>query len=447
MKIKIIICIIITMLLVTFTGCIEEETIDKERKTIEISNEFLGYLSQKDFETSFTYFSYELKNALPLDDFEDTWNIITNTYGDFISVVNISYSYEDGYDIVRLNCTFDKGYIILLRFVFDTDEKISGFWADDFKPINSYIEPDYANIESFSEYDVQVGSEWELPATISIPNGQGTYPAIILVHGSGPNDKDETIGANKPFKDIAWGLATKGFIVLRYDKRTKIYPEEIASDKNFTPKEEVIDDAIEAVKLLQNYEEVDQSNIYILGHSFGAMLAPKIATLNDNISGAILLASPARPLEDLIYNQTKYLAELDGNIDEDEQAAIDIIKGVKDKIKKLNITDDEVVLSIYKPYWEYLHSYDQVQATDDLEIPILLCQGKRDYQVTYEDDFAIWNETLIDNVNVNLNTYESLNHLFISGEGTPTNTEYMIAGHVSEDVIDDIFNWINEMLQ
>jgi len=447
MKTKIILFIAINLILINLTGCIEEENqTDKATKLIEKSNEFIGYLAEEDFQTSFSYFNDELKNALPLEDFKNTWNIISNTYGEIVSVVNSSYSYEDSYDIVRLNCTLDKDYIILLRLIFDNDEKISGFWADEFKPINNYISPKYTDVDSYTEYEITIGTEWELPATISIPNGEGIFPAIILVHGSGPNDRDETVGPNKPFKDIAGGLATKGFIILRYDKRTIVYSEELADDKNFTPKEEVIDDEIEAVKILQKYEEVDKSNIYILGHSFGAMIAPRIVSFNDNISGFILLASPARPLEDLIYNQTKYLAEIDGDIDENEQVAIDSINKSREKIKNLNISDNETVLSIYKAYWDYLNKYDQVEETDNLDLPLLLCQGKRDYQVTYEDDFSIWNKTLVDNTNVNLKTYENLNHLFISGEGPPTNIEYMTPGHVSEDLINDIYNWINEMI-
>jgi dipeptidyl aminopeptidase/acylaminoacyl peptidase len=205
-----------------------------------------------------------------------------------------------------------------------------------------------------------------------------------------------------------------------------------------------VDDAIEAVKLLRAYEEVDQNRIYVLGHSLGAMMTPQIATFEENVSGLILLAAPARKLEDLVYSQIVYLSGLDGVIDENELLAINDTLDAVEKIKTLNISEDEKVLNVYKAYWEYLNNYDQVETAENLTIPILLLQGKRDYQVTYEEDYAIWNTTFKDNNNVTMKTYELLNHLFIPGEGPPTNTEYMTPGHVSEDVIHDISNWINE---
>jgi hypothetical protein len=117
-------------------------------------------------------------------------------------------------------------------------------------------------------------------------------------------------------------------------------------------------------------------------------------------------------------------------------------KDAIEKIKTLNISEDEQVLTAYKSYWEYLNNYDQVRTADNLTILLMVLQGKRDYQVTFEDDYEIWNATLSDNNNAFLKSYDSLNHLFITGEGTPTNTEYMTQGHVSEEVIEDMANWI-----
>jgi hypothetical protein len=171
-------------------------------------------------------------------------------------------------------------------------------------------------------------------------------------------------------------------------------------------------------------------------------MAPQIASIEENVSGLIMMAAPARGLEDLIYNQTVYLSELDGVVEENESVVINTTIEALEKIKSLNISEEEQVLTVYKKYWEYLNNYDQVQVADDLTIPILLLQGKRDYQVTYEEDFAIWNLTFSDNINVLLKTYNQLNHIFLPGEGKPTNTEYMKKGHVSEEVIQDIIDWI-----
>jgi esterase/lipase len=438
------ITMVILSLIAIFSGCVENQDPGiQDKMTIEIALEFMTIILENDLSRAYTYFSPLMKSQFSFSQFEGTWEYIEKTYGDFESIEDTQESVEDEYDIVFVNCTFTNDYYIIFKIVFEENKEISGFWTEKIETKIAYTIPDYVNTSSFKEYDVTIGSEpWELPGTISIPNGEGPFPGVVLVHGSGPNDRDETIGPNKPFKDIAWGLASNNIIVLRYDKRTKIYPEETAGDKNLTVKEEVVDDAIEAVKLLQAYEVTVNTQIYVLGHSLGGMIAPKIAAFEEIISGLIMLAAPARSLEDLMYNQTVYLSELDGVIDENEALSINMTKDALEKIKNLNISEDEQVLTVYKPYWKYLNNYNQVKTADNLTIPILLLQGKRDYQVTYDDDYTIWNSTFSDNNNVFLKAYDLLNHLFIPGEGTPSNKEYMTQGHVSEEVILDMASWI-----
>jgi len=445
MKNKLIIILLIILTISAFiSGCIEEkEPVEEKKTTSEIATDFISNLSNGNYLEAYNYFNSTVKSQLSIEQFQGSWEYYTGTYGEFQSLQDKIASNESGFQIVRINCTFADGYVITFRFVFNESKEISGFWVDNIETIQPYTTPDYVNTSNFTEIEITIGSEpWELPGTISIPNGEGPFPSVVLVQGSGANDRDETIGPNKPLKDIAWGLASKNVIVLRYDKRTNIYPEETAGDKNLTVKEEVVDDAIEAVKLLQTYEQVNQNQIYVLGHSLGAMMAPQIATYEENVSGIIMLAAPARGLEDLIYNQTLYLSELDGIVDENESIVINTTKEALEKIKSLNISENEQVITVYRKYWEYLNNYDQVQTADNLKIPILLLQGKRDYQVTYEEDYAIWNLTFSDNNNVLLKTYNQLNHIFLPGEGTPTNTEYMNKGHVPEEVIQDIVNWI-----
>jgi len=442
-KVMTIIIVIITILAV-LSGCVEEKKPEaKEKTTTDIALEFMNTILEGNLNSAYSYFSNLMKSQFSYDQFESSWEYIETTYGDFESIKDSSESIEEGYDIVFVNCTFTNDYLIIFKIVFEDTKEISGFWTEKIESTTGYNAPGYVDTNKFSETEVIIGEyPWELPGTITIPNGEGPFPGVVLVHGSGPNDRDETIGPNKPFKDLAWGLASENIIVLRYDKRTKVYPEETAGDKNLTVKEEVVDDALEAVKLLQSYEEIIQSQIYVLGHSLGAMMAPQIATFEDDINGLIMLAAPARGLEDLIYNQTVYLSELDGVVDENETLMINMTKEALEKIKNMNISEDEKVLTIYKAYWEYLNNYDQVETANNLTIPILLLQGKRDYQVTYEEDYAVWNATFNDNNKVLLKTYDLLNHLFIPGEGPSTNTEYMIEGHVSEGVIQDITSWI-----
>ena len=136
-----------------------------------------------------------------------------------------------------------------------------------------YRPPDYVARASFSEQQVTVGadSEWALPATLTLPAGKGPFPAVVLVHGSGPNDRDETQGPNKPFQDLAWGLGSQGIAVLRYDKRTLVYRGKLGALPNITVKEETVDDALAAVALLRQTPGIDPKRIFVLGHSLGGI--------------------------------------------------------------------------------------------------------------------------------------------------------------------------------
>jgi fermentation-respiration switch protein FrsA (DUF1100 family) len=225
---------------------------------------------------------------------------------------------------------------------------------------------------------------------------------------------------------------------LRYEKRTKQYPEEFAAIQNFTVQDETIADALAAVNVLNAASVVNHSKIFVLGHSLGGMLAPRIGLQDHRIAGLIILAGPTRHLEDLMLEQTRYLANLSG-LNQSEQIAS--LEQLVIKVKMLNISLGEDVLGAPKAYWADLATYDPVVTAQSLHIPLLLLQGKRDYQVTMTD-FARWNETFFGSASVTLKTYPTLNHLFITGTGVPTNVEYSVEGHVAEEVVADIATWI-----
>jgi len=113
-----------------------------------------------------------------------------------------------------------------------------------------------------------------------LPVGVERPPVAILVHGSGPGDRDESVGANRPLRDLAVGLASHGIAVLRYEKRTKVYPEDFLAVKAPTVNDETIDDVDRAVDLLRSWTEVDAGRIIVVGHSLGATVAPRIAARN-----------------------------------------------------------------------------------------------------------------------------------------------------------------------
>ncbi len=443
--------LILSLLLTAFSGCTEQKKQEKDSTPPEEislgikAQYFVENLSNENYDSVFYHFTAEMKSVLPLTDLQYAWESLIMRYGDLEEIITTRKTVEQGYEVVLVTCSFSILGVLDLRFVFDEQSRVAGFQFVPTQSTEKYTIPDYVNLSKFVEEDITIGSHpWVLPATVSIPTGDEPFPAVVLVHGSGPNDRNETIGPNQPFKDIAQGLASQGILVLRYDKRTMIYPEECGSLTNFTLKDEVIDDALSAITYLQNNKNVNQSHIYLLGHSLGAMMAPEIARQKTVVNGMVLLAAPARSFEDLYLAQYTYLAELDGTIDENEQKMLKDIATSVQKIKDLNISTDESVFNLPFSYWEYLSTYDAIETSNNLRISILILQGKRDYQVTYKNDFRIWQETFHNSTMVTLKDYNTLNHLFISGTGTPTNTEYLDPGNVDEQAIIDIASWIKE---
>jgi uncharacterized protein len=446
-----IIIIGIFLLLTVFSGCtVQYDDDNKTPKELPLETKaerMVENLTKEKYASVYENFNDEMKAAFPIKDIQTAWDSLTKSYGTFEEIVKTRKTEEQGYQIIYVTCSFSTLGKLDLRFVFDNESKVAGFQFVQTQSDDKYTSPDYVNTSAFIEENVTIGNNpWQLPATLSVPIGTGPFPAVVLVHGSGPNDRDETIGPNKPFKDLAQGLASQGYAVLRYDKRTMVYPNECAALLNFTPQDEVITDALAAITYLQNNSLVDSENIYLIGHSLGAMMVPEIVNQTTALKGAILMASPARSFEDLYLAQYTYLAELDGSTDENEQEQLDIVAASVERIKSLNISTDEYIFNTPYSYWLYLSTYNPIDVAKNSTIPLFILQGKRDYQVTYEDDFIIWQSTFGDTATMTLKTYDTLNHLFISGTGTPTNTEYMIPGNIDQNVITDIVSWMNSIL-
>jgi hypothetical protein len=418
-----------------------------EGEIAELAAEFVAKLSQEDFAGAVSYFDPTMKTALPENKLAEIWQSLLTQAGPFVSQVETREESVQGYDAVFVTTEFEKAKIDI-RVVFDKNKRVAGLF---FHPVqdnleSNYTPPPYAFTASFTEREVTVGSgEWALPGTLTIPNENGPHSVVVLIHGSGPNDRDETIGPNKVFKDVAWGLASQGIAVLRYEKRTREHGLKMSSQlETLTPKEEVTDDALAAVTLLKSTPEIDPSRIYVLGHSLGGTLAPQIGKEDPDIAGLIILAGTSRPFEDVILNQYQYLAALDGQVTAEEEKELEKIQIQVARVKDPELSPDtpaaQMPLGMPAPYWLYLRDYSPAQTAGSLAIPMLILQGERDYQVTMED-FAGWRH-LSSRTEIQFKSYQSLNHLFIPGEGPGNPTEYMQPGNVSQEVVDDIANWL-----
>jgi dienelactone hydrolase len=387
----------------------------------------------------------KMRTALPEDKLRSAWASVQAQAGAFKQMRNPRVSIKGEYQVVVIEAEFEKA-TTEIQIAFSPSGQIAGFNIRPAAPPAAFTDASYVTRDRFSERAVTIDAGgWPLPGILAVPAGVGPFPAVVLVHGSGPGDRDQSIGPNKPFRDLALGIASRGVAVLRYDKRTRAHGDKMASLPQLTVKEEVIDDVIAAVKLLRAADGIDPKRIFIAGHSLGGMLVPRIAAAaGADVGGVIIMAGAVRSLEQSIADQTRYLALVDGKISPDEQPLVDEAAALVERVKTLKDGDPPISfagISAPASYWLDLRDYNPPSEAQKLKVPILVLQGERDYQVTM-DDFAKWKAAVGARSAVMLKSYPGLNHLFIAGAGPSVPAEYMTAGHVAEEVVRDIAAWV-----
>ncbi|MBK8029600.1 MAG: alpha/beta fold hydrolase [Chloroflexi bacterium] len=442
---KRLIVITLALLLALPFGVFAQEA--TEEPTVAQAQTVLDRLINGDFAGIYEQFSPEVQAALTAEQLEGAWGDLVQQVGDFQGLIATDYAADSNTAILHLN--FELIPLDLL-VTYNADNQISGlrFAQSSLQPtaVPTFSDPPYADTAVFSETEVMINADgaYPLPGTLSMPAADGLVPAVLLLSGSGPNDRDETLYSNKPFRDLAWGLATQGIAVLRFDKRTLIHgagsdPTALTIDFEYT------EDALAALELLRGTEGIDPERIYVAGHSLGGYILPRIAAQAANIAGLIYLAPLARPIQDAIVDQTRYLAELDGTVSAADQQAIDAMQALSDQINALteeDADDDTLLFGAMPIYYLDLQGYDPVATAADLDLPMLFIQGERDYQVTVADELVLWQAGLESRDDVTFATFPTLNHLLFPGDGAPSPQEYQTPGHVDGGVINTIADGI-----
>lgn len=319
--------------------------------------------------------------------------------------------------------------------------------AEAAEPVAPWEPPAYADPAAFTEHDVTLGDgPLAVPGTLSLPRADGPVPAVLLLSGSGPQDQDETIGRNKPLKDLAWGLATAGVAVLRFEKVTHAHPATAAPNPDFTVTDEYVPQATAAIRLLRQHPAVDPARVYVAGHSLGGTVAPRVAAAEPSVAGLVILAGGAQPLHHAALRQVRYLAELDPGREAVTQPIIDAMTrqaaAVDDPALSASTPSTDLPFGVPAPYWLDLRGYDPAAAAAALDKPVLIVQGARDYQATVADDLARWEAALRSRPAVTIRVYDADNHLFFTGSGPSTPAEYESAQHVDPEVVADVAAWL-----
>ncbi|NDJ62328.1 MAG: DUF3887 domain-containing protein [Chloroflexi bacterium] len=319
---------------------------------------------------------------------------------------------------------------------------------DTAAPIDTGLTPPYADVTTFTEQQVTVGGDpFPLNGALTLPFGEGPFPAVVLIGGIGPVDRDATIGPNKPLRDIAWGLANRGIAALRFDRRTFAYPA-VLDDPTLTVQAEIIDDALAAVELLRRTQRIDLARIVVLGHDLGGHLAPRIGAADADIAGLIIMAGHTLPLQvRILAAADEFITGLAGAPTPDQVAELNALAAEAAAIDTLSAETppDARFLDLPVSYWLDLRGYDPVTVAAGLPRPLLIMQPERDFEVTLTEDFVRWQAGFAGRANATLLTYPTLNHLFMPGAGISRPAEYLQPNFVAETVISDIAAWINAL--
>jgi dienelactone hydrolase len=390
-------------------------------------------------------FSPRLASLLSPEAFREGWVGIEKKNGKLLSMGEPVLQKAGPTAAAIVPASFEKA-VWTLTLAFEPDGKIASIRFTPAPPPSAaapppeFRAPAYADPAKFGDSDVNVGeAPWILPGTLSMPVGKGPFPGVVLVHGSGPQDRDETVGGTKVFRDLAWGLASQGIAVLRYEKRTRAHGDKVGSAP-VTVKDEVVDDAMAAVRLLRATKGIDPRRIVVLGHSQGGSLAPRIAAEDKHLAGVISLAGPTRPIYDVIEDQLDYLVE-NGAVKAED---VEPLRVDAEKIRALDPTKTPLpdrIMGAPQAYWIDLRTYKPGATAARNGIPILVLQAGRDYQVT-KKDLDGWKKELEGTKIAKFHTFPTANHLFVFGEGKSLPAEYQKTANVGETVVNLIGSWI-----
>lgn len=283
-----------------------------------------------------------------------------------------------------------------------------------------------------------------LRGILALPAGKGPFPAVLLVPGSGPQDADETIGPNKPFVDLAQGLAAAGIATFRYDKRSLTYGTQVSGNQHLTIDEEVTDDALSALKVLDTQPAIDDQRVFVLGHSLGALMTPRIAGRAQHPAGAILLAPPERFGLGTLVRQVREIGQQQGVPAEQLDQQVKELQQAQAMLSRADPAHPPAGTFAHAPasYWLSLRHYDAIDAARDTAVPFLVMHGLSDFNVTPAEGSQAWHAAFASDSRVTLKTYPGLSHLFMPAGNPPGIADFTRPGHVDATVVHDIVTWI-----
>jgi dienelactone hydrolase len=300
----------------------------------------------------------------------------------------------------------------------------------------------------YDEIEVTIGAApYEVPGTIRVPADATTespVPGALIVGDFGPQDEDGTVLGRKPLRDLGQGLAERGVATLTFEKRTFTYQEQLERDASVGIEADLLDDAGSALGQLRETEGVDPERLFVVGHGFGGSVSPRVADAGGGVAGLVAVASPARPMQGVLVDEARYLANLDGQIDEEEQGRISLVESQADRIDDPNLSPDVLpgdALGASGLWWLDQRGYDAATALANAQLPVLIVLGGRDYRAN-ERDVEGWQVATDASGLVRVEVIDDLDHLLAAGEGPSTSDDYASADKVDARVLESIATFI-----
>jgi len=409
---------------------------------VSAAQEYLQLYFDNDWAAAVVLQDATMKGAFGTAAMQGSFVSLSAQYGDFLEIVSLREEDKDQYVDVVFLTRWQNGFLDF-HVVMNAQNQVSGFRA---LPAQDPADQGaaYVNPQAFTELEIQVGEEpWLLDAYLTVPNNLSEFPLVVLLGGSGPTDRDATIGPNKIFRDIAQGLSSQGIAVLRYDKRAFAHGEQLLqqgpSEDGYVA-DEYLSDAMVVLEQAAAIQGVNE--IILAGHSLGGAIAPTIALRSEFVDRLILLAASARRFGQVSMDQNEYFAPVSGITDEQLAQVKAFFQAVLDH----QLPADTVVQpGLTVEYYYDWDRYPTIETLEKLSIPVLVLQGEQDFQSTMEGDFLPLKQALVDNVNFTFESFPRLNHLFLETEVGVFHTtdEYAIPGHVSEELIIALVEWIS----
>lgn len=381
----------------------------------------IAALAAADPETAERDFSVDLRSGLPPAVLASSWRSLLARYGALQSFRVVTNDHRFDKDRFSLELDFAEGSLLALIVFEPKNSQIIGLF---FSARNAAVHrpprppPEDPRVEELA-LTIATNQGNALGASLTLPADRAgrLVPGIVLVPGSGPSDRDETLQRAKPFRDLAFTLAHHGVATLRFDERTYAYPESF-DVKHSTVEEELLEDAVSAVRQISARPEVDPRRIFVVGHSLGGLLAPEIAERARGVAGLVLLAAPGRPLQDVMLEQMHR-----GGTAVADLAALDA------KVHALSqLPATETLLGLPVHYFQDLARRDEMATAVRLHVSVLYLRGELDQNISTVDE-ENWARALTGRAPFAEATLPGLDHLFLPA-GVDPSTDI----HVPDDV-------------